>query len=100
MHSSEGFYVLDDPLEGAIFLCFGRDDEADGEEKSGSLTSITTVMVCGQAFLTKILISFTALDKLGDFAFWPNEITEIFRPYYNEAEAKKEVLMTENENKK
>ena len=60
MHSSEGFYILGDPLEGAIFLCFGRDDEAAGEEKSGSLTSITTVKVCGQALLTKILISFTA----------------------------------------
>ncbi len=29
-HSSEAFYALDDPLEAAIFLCPGGDDEGIG----------------------------------------------------------------------
>jgi hypothetical protein len=36
---------------------------------------------------------------LGDFTFWPNEIIENLWSNYNEAEAKKEVIMAEKENK-
>jgi hypothetical protein len=33
MHSSEGFYALDESSGGGDIFCFGGDDEGTGEEK-------------------------------------------------------------------
>ena len=44
MHSSEGFYVLDDPLEAAIFSALVEIMKELEKRKGGSLTPITAAM--------------------------------------------------------
>ena len=65
MHSSEGFYALDDPLEAAIFSML-IELMKELEKRKWISDTIKPAMVSGQALLTKILIGFAALDNSSD----------------------------------